>query len=74
MFQRKLLAVYLHHDDSILANVFCSQILCSETVVDYLSSNFITWAWDLTSEANKARCDRLKVSIISCSIHILSSH
>ncbi len=54
-FQRRLLAIYLHHDSSIMANVFCSQILCSETIVSYLSSNFLTWAWDLTSEANKAR-------------------
>ncbi|XP_013397035.1 FAS-associated factor 1 [Lingula anatina] len=53
---RKLLAIYLHHDSSILANVFCSQILCSESVVSFLSNNFITWAWDLTSEANKAKC------------------
>lgn len=53
--QRKLLAVYLHHDGSILSNVFCSQILCSESVVNYLSSNFITWAWDMTHETNCAR-------------------
>ena len=56
-FQRKLLAIYLHHDNSILSNVFCSQILCAESVVAYLSNNFVTWGWDLTAEANKARCD-----------------
>ena len=29
-FQRKMLAVYLHHDSSVLTNVFCTQvtILC----------------------------------------------
>ena len=53
--QRKLLAVYLHHDSSILTNVFCSQILCSDAVISYLCSHFILWAWDLTSQANKAR-------------------
>ena len=53
--QRKLLAVYLHHDGSILSNVFCSQALCQVSVVDYLSANFIVWGWDLTHEANKAR-------------------
>uniref|UniRef100_A0A8C5R2J2 DMRT like family A2 n=1 Tax=Leptobrachium leishanense TaxID=445787 RepID=A0A8C5R2J2_9ANUR len=52
---RKLLAVYLHHDESVLANVFCSQMLCAESIVSYLSQNFITWAWDMTREANKAR-------------------
>lgn len=54
--QRKLLAVYLHHDRSIQANVFCSQILCSESIVTYLSNFFITWAWDVTSDVNKSRC------------------
>jgi len=51
---RKLLAIYLHHDNSILANVFCSQVLCQESIVNVLSNNFITWSWDLTSEANRA--------------------
>lgn len=53
--QRKLLAVYIHHDKSIFSNVFCSQILCSESVVSFLSQNFVTWAWDVTEDSNKAR-------------------
>lgn len=52
---RKPLAIYLHHDGSVLTNVFCTQLLCSETVVPYLTSNFITWPWDLTCETNRAR-------------------
>ncbi|KAK3895506.1 hypothetical protein Pcinc_000787, partial [Petrolisthes cinctipes] len=52
---RRLLAVYLHHDGSVLSNVFCSQALCQSSVVDYLSANFVVWGWDLTHEANKAR-------------------
>ena len=52
---RKLLAVYLHHDGSVSSNVFCSQVLCDISIVDYLSNNFIMWGWDLTHEANKAR-------------------
>uniref|UniRef100_A0A452FTM4 FAS-associated factor 1 n=1 Tax=Capra hircus TaxID=9925 RepID=A0A452FTM4_CAPHI len=52
---RKLLAIYLHHDESVLTNVFCSQMLCAESIVSYLSQNFITWAWDLTKDANRAR-------------------
>ena len=55
ILQRKLLAVYLHHDSSIFSNVFCSQLLCAEGVIQYLSVNFITWAWDLTSASNTAR-------------------
>jgi len=53
--ERRPLAIYLHHDNSVLANVFCSQILCAESVVNYLSSNFVTWGWDLTFESNKAK-------------------
>ncbi|XP_068239471.1 FAS-associated factor 1 [Palaemon carinicauda] len=52
---RKLLAVYLHHDGSVLSNVFCSQALCQLSVVDYLSASFVVWGWDLTHETNKAR-------------------
>ncbi|XP_025109075.1 FAS-associated factor 1-like isoform X2 [Pomacea canaliculata] len=52
---RKLLALYLHHDGSIQANVFCSQLLCSESVVNVLSANFLTWAWDLTHPENMVR-------------------
>ncbi|KAJ8367154.1 hypothetical protein AAFF_G00330520 [Aldrovandia affinis] len=60
---RKLLSIYLHHDSSVLANVFCSQTLCADTVVSCLGQNFVTWAWDVTKEANRARlltmCTRL---------------
>ncbi|KAK3091347.1 hypothetical protein FSP39_019169 [Pinctada imbricata] len=52
---RKLLAIYLHHDASILSNVFCSQILCAESIVNFLSANFLTWAWDMTNDTNSAR-------------------
>lgn len=51
---RRPLAIYLHHDSSVLTNVFCTQLLCSETVVTYLTLNFITWAWDITHDSNKA--------------------
>ncbi|XP_053394112.1 FAS-associated factor 1-like isoform X1 [Mercenaria mercenaria] len=53
--ERKLLAIYLHHDSSILANVFCSQIFCNVGIVNYLTTNFLTWAWDMTLETNSAR-------------------
>lgn len=54
-WQRKLLALYLHHDDSIQAHVFCSQLLCSESIVNFLAANFLTWAWDLTHPENMNR-------------------
>ncbi|KZC10917.1 FAS-associated factor 1 [Dufourea novaeangliae] len=53
--ERKLLAVYLHHDNSVLANVFCTQLLGFETVLQVLSANFIVWGWDITYESNKQR-------------------
>uniref|UniRef100_A0AAU7YR01 Fas-associated factor 1 n=1 Tax=Sinonovacula constricta TaxID=98310 RepID=A0AAU7YR01_SINCO len=53
--ERKLLAIYLHHDSSILSNVFCSQILCNEGIVNYMTTNFLTWAWDMTLDVNAAR-------------------
>ncbi|XP_066592439.1 FAS-associated factor 1 [Prorops nasuta] len=53
--ERKLLAVYLHHDSSILANVFCTQLLGFETVLQLLSNDFIVWGWDITHESNKQR-------------------
>uniref|UniRef100_A0A8C9EI04 Fas associated factor 1 n=1 Tax=Pavo cristatus TaxID=9049 RepID=A0A8C9EI04_PAVCR len=70
--QRKLLAIYLHHDESVLTNVFCSQMLCAESIVSYLSQNFITWAWDMTKEANRARfltmCTRHFGSVVAQTI------
>ncbi|KAI4902170.1 hypothetical protein NFI96_030364 [Prochilodus magdalenae] len=70
--ERKLLAIYLHNDDSVLSNVFCSQMMCAESIVSYLSQNFITWAWDVTKEANKARlltmCTRHFGSVVAQTI------
>lgn len=52
---RKLLAVYLHHDNSVLAHVFCTQLLGFETVLQHLSTNFVIWGWDFTHESNKLK-------------------
>ncbi|CAK9830976.1 FAS-associated factor 1 [Anthophora retusa] len=53
--ERKLLAVYLHHDSSVLANVFCTELLSCEAVLQVLSANFIVWGWDITFDSNKQR-------------------
>ena len=50
---RKLLAIYAHHDRSVFANVFCETILCSEHVLNILNSNFVFWGWDCTLDSNK---------------------
>jgi len=53
--ERKMLALYFHHDSSVLTNVFCAQVLCSESVVSFLNENFVTFGWDLTHSSNKQR-------------------
>ncbi|RZF45641.1 hypothetical protein LSTR_LSTR010592 [Laodelphax striatellus] len=53
--ERRLLAVYLHHDGSVLSNVFCTELLCFESVMQYLNSNFLVWGWDLTFDSNKTK-------------------
>ncbi|XP_054278521.1 FAS-associated factor 1 [Macrosteles quadrilineatus] len=53
--ERRLLAVYLHHDASVLTNVFCTQLLCYESVLQLLATNFVVWGWDLTFESNKQK-------------------
>ena len=45
---RKIFGVYLHSDDTIFAHIFCKNTLCDENVVNFLTSNFIIWPWDLT--------------------------
>ena len=50
-----MLAIYLHHDRGVAANVFCTQALCADSVVSFLAANFITFGWDLTLPANKKR-------------------
>ncbi|XP_014669682.1 PREDICTED: FAS-associated factor 1-like [Priapulus caudatus] len=52
---RKPLAVYIHHDASVLSNVFCAERLCAEAVVHYLSAHFTTWAWDISCESNRTK-------------------
>ena len=52
---RKMLAIYLHHDSSVLSNVFCSQVLCADSVVSFLNENFVSFGWDLTFASNKQR-------------------
>lgn len=48
-----MLAIYLHHDGSVLTNVFCGQLLGHETIVNMFLENFVVYGWDLTNECNK---------------------
>ncbi|CAF4031805.1 unnamed protein product [Rotaria magnacalcarata] len=52
---RRPLAIYLHNDQSVCANVFCSQVLATDSIVEYLANNYVFWAWDVTSASNRTR-------------------
>lgn len=45
----------MHHDASVLTNVFCTHLLGFESVIQTLETNFILWGWDLTYESNRTR-------------------
>lgn len=53
--ERKPLAIYLHNDNSVAANIFAQQIMCSETISPLLKAQFITWGWDVTYQENRQR-------------------
>ncbi|XP_013137430.1 PREDICTED: FAS-associated factor 1 isoform X1 [Papilio polytes] len=50
--ERKLLGVYLHHEQSVLSNVFCAQLLGCDTVLQTLAANFLLYGWDLSYPDN----------------------
>ncbi|CAG9765820.1 unnamed protein product [Ceutorhynchus assimilis] len=52
---RKILALYLHHDASVLTNVFCTQLLGFESIMQIIEKNFILWGWDITFESNRQK-------------------
>ncbi|XP_005179507.1 FAS-associated factor 1 isoform X2 [Musca domestica] len=51
--ERKLLAIYLHHGESILTNVFCDRLMKHENILQQFAEHFILYGWDLTHESNK---------------------
>jgi len=50
---RKMLAIYIHNENSISANIFCSQVLCATPIVDFLAENCVSWGFDTTEYENK---------------------
>ncbi|CAF1494244.1 unnamed protein product [Adineta steineri] len=52
---RRPVLIYIHHDKSMLNNIFCKTILCTEKMVDYLLENYIVWPWDITLESDRNR-------------------
>ncbi|XP_022101675.1 FAS-associated factor 1-like isoform X2 [Acanthaster planci] len=74
--ERKLLAIYIHTDKSVQSNVFCSQLLCAESIVNFLTQNFVTWAWDITADENKDRllstCTKMFGSVTAATVRGLN--
>ncbi|CCD71487.1 UBX domain-containing protein 3 [Caenorhabditis elegans] len=49
---RRPLLFYINHDRSIAANIFASQVLCSETVSTLIRHQYVLFPWDITSDSN----------------------
>lgn len=66
---RRLLGIYLHSDQTVFCNIFASKTLCDETVINFLSSNFVVWPWDLSVRVHESHfynvCGKHFGSIIS---------
>lgn len=50
---RKLLGIYLHSDQTVFCNIFCSKTLCDENIINFISSNFVVWPWDITNKEHE---------------------
>jgi hypothetical protein len=50
---RKLLGIYLHSDHTVFCNIFCSKTLCDENVINFVSSNFVLWPWDISNKEHE---------------------
>ncbi|KAK6057155.1 hypothetical protein COOONC_05332 [Cooperia oncophora] len=53
--ERRPLALYIHHDGSIAANIFPSKVLCSDAVSNLLRCQYILWPWDITHKENEVK-------------------
>lgn len=43
----------MHHDKSVLTNVFCDRLMKCDTIMQTFEHNFVLYGWDLTFESNK---------------------
>ena len=55
----KFIILYIHNENHEETELFCTQILCSEMLVDFFQGYCIGWAWDRTSETHDAALTRL---------------
>ncbi|CAF2642727.1 unnamed protein product [Rotaria sp. Silwood2] len=62
---RKPVLVYIHHDKTLLSHIFCSNILCCNSIIKYLNENYIVWPWDISSESNRTKLKEIWKEIFS---------
>ncbi|CAM4844259.1 unnamed protein product [Rotaria magnacalcarata] len=62
--RRRPVLVYVHHDESMLDNIFCNRIFCSTTIIEYLLENYIVWPCDVTLEGNRNRLTNIFQEIL----------
>jgi len=53
--ERRPFALYIHNDNSVAANIFATQVLCSEEISSLLAGQYVTWGWDTTYNENKTK-------------------
>ncbi|CAF1089429.1 unnamed protein product [Adineta steineri] len=63
--ERRPVLVYIHDDKSMLNNIFCQTIFCTEIIIDYLLENYIVWPWDITFISNKNKLIQVWKEIFS---------
>lgn len=53
--ERRPLALYIHNDKSIAANIFPSMVLCKDEVTSLLRCQYVLWPWDVTHRENEQK-------------------
>ncbi|CAI4231724.1 unnamed protein product [Auanema sp. JU1783] len=53
--ERRPLAIYVHNDKSVCANIFATEVLCNSQVSALLKHQYIVWPWDITFPENEKK-------------------
>ncbi|XP_066905733.1 FAS-associated factor 1 isoform X2 [Halyomorpha halys] len=65
--EKRMLALYVHHDGSILSNVFCTELLGSEATHQILANYFVVWGWDVTNETSRGMLTSSVIRVLGSS-------
>ncbi|TKR95542.1 hypothetical protein L596_009696 [Steinernema carpocapsae] len=57
--QKRPLALYLHKEETDQDQCFPFRVMTNKAVVTLLRKNFVLWGWDVTSQKNKEKLERL---------------